>query len=51
MQVGAVALEEFVRCDLEKNIKIARRTAAQARLAFAGEPDTGTVFNTRRNIH
>src|SRR4029079_19466984 len=51
IQVGAIALEEFVRSDLKKNIKVARRTAAQARLAFTGEPDTGTVFNTGRNIH
>ena len=51
MQVGAVTLEEFVRSDFEKNIEIAGRAAAQARLAFAGEPDTGTVFDTGRNIH
>ena len=51
MQIGAVTLKEFVRSNFEKNIEIAGRAAAQARLAFAGEPDTGTVFDTGRNIH
>src|SRR6185503_4354400 len=46
MQIGAITLEELVRSDFEKNIEIAGRAAAQARLAFASEPDTGTVFDT-----
>src|ERR1700687_389893 len=37
MQVGAFALEERVGADRQENIKIARRAAAHAGFAFAGE--------------
>ncbi len=47
MQVGAVALEERMRGQREENIEIARRPAAHAGLAFAGEPDAGAVLDAR----
>ena len=49
-QVGAVALEEFMRPDREENIEIARRAAAQARLALVGQPDARAVLDAGRNI-
>ena len=51
MQVGAFALEERMRADRQEDVKIARRPAAYAGLALAGEPDAGAVLDTRRNIH
>src|SRR5262249_14168492 len=49
--VGAVALEELVRLDREKNVEVAGRTATHAGLAFAGEADAGAVFHAGRNVH
>ena len=50
MQIGAVALEELMRRDRQKNIEIARRPAAHAGLAFAGQPDAGAILDAGRNI-
>ena len=50
MQVGAVALEERVRAERQENVEVARRTAAHAGLALAGEPDAGTVLDAGRNV-
>ena len=50
IEIGAVALEEGVRLDRQENIEIAGRTAPQARLAFAREPDAGAVLDARRHI-
>ena len=51
MQIGAVALEERMRADRQENVEIARRAAAHARLALAGEPDAGAVLDAGRNVH
>src|SRR5208282_3105941 len=51
MQVGAVALEKRMRADRQENIEIARRAAAYAGFALAGEPDAGAVLDAGRNIH
>ena len=45
MQVGAVALEEFVGRQRQENIEIARRSAADAGLALAGEANAGAVLD------
>ena len=45
MQIGAIALEEGVRGDRQENVEIAGRTAAQPRLALAGEADAGAVLD------
>src|SRR5205814_2349313 len=50
IEVGAVALEEGMAGEREKNIKVARRPAAHAGLAFAGEPDAGAVLDATRNV-
>src|SRR5437763_10972806 len=50
MQVGAIALEEFVTGQRQENIEIARRTAADPGLAFAGEANAGAVFDALRNV-
>src|SRR5436190_13703263 len=51
MQVGALALEKWMRAEGEKNVEVARRPAADAGLAFAGEPDASTVLDAGRNVH
>src|SRR5262245_27208414 len=51
MHICAFALEERMRSEGEKKIKVARRTAADAGLAFAGEPDAGAVLDAGRNVH
>src|SRR6185295_8766663 len=50
VQIGAVALEERVRSQRKKNIKVARRPAAHAGLAFAGEANARAVLDTRGDI-
>src|ERR1700712_5425922 len=50
MQVGAVALEEFVGRQRQENIEVAGRSAADAGLAFAGEADTGAVLDALGNV-
>ena len=50
MQIGAVALEEFVRAQRQENIKIAGRSAAQTGLAFAGEANARAVLDALRNV-
>src|SRR5580692_9427215 len=51
MQIGAIALEERMGADRQENIEIARRPAAHARFAFAGEPDAGAVLDAGRDVH
>src|SRR6476620_1762059 len=48
---GAVALEELMRLDGEKDIEVAGRSAEQSRLAFAGEPDPRAGFDACRDGH
>src|SRR5665647_3412545 len=50
VQVGAVALIELMRLQRQENIKVARRSAAHAGLALAGEPDAGAVLDTGRDV-
>ena len=50
VQIGAVALEKRMGRHRQENIEIARRPAAHAGLAFAGEADAGAVLDARRNI-
>ena len=50
MQVGAVALEERMGGERQENIEIARRAAAHAGLALAGEPDAGAVLDAGRDV-
>src|SRR6185437_15179526 len=50
VQVGAVALEEVVAADREKDVEVAGRPAARARVALAGEPDAGAVLDAGRNV-
>src|SRR5258708_13300221 len=50
MQVGAVTLEELVVRQRQENIEIAGRSAADAGLAFAGEPDPRAVFDALRDV-
>ena len=50
MQVGAVALEERVRLERQENVEVARRPAAHARLALAGEADAGAVLDAGRHV-
>jgi len=38
-----------VGLDGEENIEVSGRRAAQARFAFAGQPDAGAVLDPRRN--
>src|SRR5205823_371913 len=51
MQVGAFALEEWMRANREEDIKIAGRSAANAGFAFTGEADAGAVLAARWHIH
>jgi len=51
MQIGAFALKERVGPDRQEDVEIARRPAADARLAFAGKPDARAVLDAGRNIH
>ena len=48
--VGAVALEELVRLDRQEDVEVARRPAAQARLALAGEADARAVLDAGRDV-
>src|SRR5690606_27236722 len=49
MQVVFIALENFVRLDVDLDIQVARRPTVDARLAVAGRADAHAVFNTGRN--
>src|SRR6185436_6813 len=51
IEVRPVALEQLVRFNREEEIKIARRPAARATVAFAGEPDACAVFDASRNLY
>ena len=51
MQIGAIALEEGVRTDRQENVEIAGRTAANAGLALARQPDAGAILNAGGNVH
>src|SRR5205823_9278479 len=46
----AVALEKLVRLDREEDVEVTRRSAAQARLALAREPDARAVLDARRDV-
>ena len=50
MDIGAFALEQLVAPYREKDIEVARRPAACASLAFAGEADARAVLDTGGNI-
>src|SRR4051812_47578689 len=50
MNVGAVALEQPVVRHREENIEIARRRAAQARFALAGETDARAFLDAGGNV-
>src|ERR1700684_4421581 len=51
MEVGAVALKEWMRAERQKNIEVAGWPPAEPRLAFPGQPDARAVFDARRDIH
>ena len=48
-RLRAVALEQAVRRDAHEDVQIARRAAAGARIALAGEPDPGAVLDAGRD--
>ena len=50
VEVRAVALEELVRLDGQEDVEVARRPAAQPRLALAGEPDARAVLDAGRHV-
>src|SRR5579872_4666644 len=50
MQVGAVALEEFVGSQRQEDVEVARRPAAKTRLALARQRNASPVFHALRNI-
>src|SRR5262249_35759556 len=47
VEIGAFAFEQLVRLHREEEVKVARRAAAGAGVAFAGEADARAVFNAR----
>src|SRR4051794_16482088 len=51
VQVVFVALEEGVLLHLQEHIKIARRAAVPAGLAFAGEPQAVAIGDAGRNVY
>ena len=51
VDVGAVALENFMRADADMDVEIARRCALRPGLALAGQPDAGAVLDAGRNRH
>src|SRR5580692_8659201 len=51
MEVGAVALKEWMRAERQENIEVAGRPTAETCLAFPGQPDARAVFDARRDIH
>src|SRR5215467_1292964 len=50
MQISAIPLEKFMGCDFQKDIEIARRTAAQPGFALTRKADAGPILYTGRNI-
>ena len=50
LDVGAFALEDAVRGDADEDVEIARRAAAHAGLAFAGQADAGAVLDAFRDL-
>src|SRR6202162_1030136 len=50
VQVGALALKERVRSNRQEDVEIARRPAARAGLALAGEPDARAVLDPGRPV-
>src|SRR5205085_10222114 len=46
----AVALEELMVRQRQENIKVTRRSAADAGFALAGQPDAGAVLNPSRDV-
>src|SRR5262245_6758445 len=51
IEMVALALEERVRRDRQEDVEIARRPAAHADFALAGEADAIAVLDARRNVH
>src|SRR6516225_4134507 len=50
VQIGALALEERMRADREKNVEVPGRSTAHARLAFARESYAGAVLDARGDV-
>ena len=50
VKVCTIALEEDVRLDRDKNIKIALRPAANTSLALAGQTNARAIFDTGWNV-
>src|SRR6516162_7728458 len=50
VEIGAVALENRMRLDREKDIEIAGRPAAQSRLSLAAEPNPRPVLDAGGNV-
>src|SRR5690606_13353332 len=48
--MGAVPLEDGVRLEAEEDVKVARRPAAQARLALAAEANARAVVDAGRDL-
>ena len=51
MQIGAVALEERMRGERQEDVEVARRSAADAGLAFARQANAGPVFDTGGDVN
>src|SRR5690606_1813976 len=49
MQIVFIALENFVRLDVDFDIQVARRPTIDTRFAVTGRPDAHAVFNAGRN--
>src|SRR5690606_19404609 len=50
VQVGAVALEKFMRPAGQENVEVARRSAVKPGLALAGDADAGAILDSGGNI-
>src|SRR3970282_1527447 len=51
VQIVVIALKYGMRLDVDHHIKIAGRTAVDARLAFAREPDAIALVHACGNLH
>src|SRR3984893_9740768 len=51
VEIGAFPLKEQMSGNGEKNVEIAGRTAAYARLALSRQTDASPVLDTGRNVH
>src|SRR5215813_13615855 len=50
VQIGALALKEWMRAEREENVEIPGRSTAHARLALAREPDAGAILDARGDV-